>query len=1156
MSTDGITISITEDVTNVTVTEDVTTIDITPSVTTVEAKGIALGTAGAATATAYQNSNTNLAVGGTVAAALDDINTNGFNKNSDNTVDGDTTIAEGHKIIYSSTSPAYSALNLRNNNIVGVNKLQFNDAGFSEGIDWENIRISETNDGLTANAPGDLQIQFKQSEGVYARRLTVRDTGIDVVGTITFDGGTTSADLNFEDDVKASFGAGSDLEIFHKTSNNNSIIRELGGGSLSLQTNGSEITLWDYTNSQHMAQFVVGGEVNLRYNGSSKLRTADTGVDITGNLVVDTNTLYVDSTNNRVGIGTSTPSNQLTLKSTSAGDESGIRWDNGTESVKAYFNNGDANSDFFITYTGTNGPEVRFQHDGDIILNSGSDGKVGIGTNNPSTALDVTGTITGTAFSGPLTGDVTGNATTATTLETPRTISGVSFDGSSNITLDTDDIAEGTNKYYTESRIGTYISGLRYYGGINNTGNITNSGNISSAGNISSQATVSGANLTTTGYLRGPETFTIDPSAHGDNTGKVVIAGDLQVDGTTTTINSTTLTVDDKNIVLASGAADAAAANGAGITVDGSNASISYSNTQDGWSFNKSISVTGAFLDSSGESGSSGQALFSTGTGTQWAGVSTTLNVDADSGDTEAIAMLTENLDIAGGTAITTTTGDNSVTVALDDTAVTAGTYGGFKTLPQITVDAQGRITSASDYTGQVGEPGGISILTQYDAASINAGIGSTRVKFDNTDVEDVTELRISHTAKVRTGLSTFTTVNYESLFDDIVSISGSVKGYFHIYKESDPSIYATYKITAGSAFTGNNRYDLVHVASRMASGTTMFADDDPVIVSYSRAGDAADIDTHLGVSSASANEVLSWTGSAYDWVAQSGGIALTDISVSATEGTASGDGGIAYDNTTGVFTYTPPALLSIGTGATDAMAGNTTLADLGGQAALTFGIADTNAVKVDHDGVEDDDYAKFTANGLEGRSADEVKTDLSLNNVENTAISTFAGSANITTVGTIGSGTWQGTAIADTYISSASTWNGKQDALTFGIADTNAVKVDSDSVTDDEYARFTENGLESRSTSEVLSDIGAQPVLTEGAFADGDKTKLDNVELDDPEFDSVILDNQTALGENWTIEIDANNALVFKYGTDTRFKLTKEGNLTVEGNVTAYGNI
>ncbi len=49
----------------------------------------------------------------------------------------------------------------------------------------------------------------------------------------------------------------------------------------------------------------------------------------------------------------------------------------------------------------------------------------------------------------------------------------------------------------------------------------------------------------------------------------------------------------------------------------------------------------------------------------------------------------------------------------------------------------------------------------------------------------------------------------------------------------------------------------------------------------------------------------------------------------------------------------------------------------------------------------------------------------------------------------------------------------GAQASLTFGISNTNAVKIDSASVADDEFARFTANGLESRSTSEVLSDIG-----------------------------------------------------------------------------------
>ena len=52
--------------------------------------------------------------------------------------------------------------------------------------------------------------------------------------------------------------------------------------------------------------------------------------------------------------------------------------------------------------------------------------------------------------------------------------------------------------------------------------------------------------------------------------------------------------------------------------------------------------------------------------------------------------------------------------------------------------------------------------------------------------------------------------------------------------------------------------------------------------------------------------------------------------------------------------------------------------------------------------------------------------TDVGLSNVENTALSTWAGTANVTTLGPITTGTWQGTAIADSYVASASTWNGK----------------------------------------------------------------------------------------------------------------------------------
>lgn len=75
---------------------------------------------------------------------------------------------------------------------------------------------------------------------------------------------------------------------------------------------------------------------------------------------------------------------------------------------------------------------------------------------------------------------------------------------------------------------------------------------------------------------------------------------------------------------------------------------------------------------------------------------------------------------------------------------------------------------------------------------------------------------------------------------------------------------------------------------------------------------------------------------------------------------------------------------------------------------------------KLDSSGtIATNDYAKFDASGdLVGRSTSEVKSDLSLNNVENTALSTWPGTTNITTLGTITTGTWNGGVIADAYLS------------------------------------------------------------------------------------------------------------------------------------------
>ena len=55
------------------------------------------------------------------------------------------------------------------------------------------------------------------------------------------------------------------------------------------------------------------------------------------------------------------------------------------------------------------------------------------------------------------------------------------------------------------------------------------------------------------------------------------------------------------------------------------------------------------------------------------------------------------------------------------------------------------------------------------------------------------------------------------------------------------------------------------------------------------------------------------------------------------------------------------------------------------------------------------------------------AQSKVGLSNVENTALSTWTGSTNLATLGTITAGTWQGAAIGDAYISSAATWSSKQ---------------------------------------------------------------------------------------------------------------------------------
>ena len=110
-----------------------------------------------------------------------------------------------------------------------------------------------------------------------AAKIATTSTGIDVTGN-----------ANFADNGKAIFGAGSDLSIYHDGSH--SYIHDAGDGDLyvradddlRLQVRNSDDD--DWVNAVHLNS---GGETAIHYNGSKKLATTSTGVDITGNFTSD-----------------------------------------------------------------------------------------------------------------------------------------------------------------------------------------------------------------------------------------------------------------------------------------------------------------------------------------------------------------------------------------------------------------------------------------------------------------------------------------------------------------------------------------------------------------------------------------------------------------------------------------------------------------------------------------------------------------------------------------------------------------------------------------------------------------------------------------------------------------------------------------------------
>lgn len=172
-------------------------------------------------------------------------------------------------------------------------------------------------------------------------------------------------------------------------------------------------------------------------------------------------------------------------------------------------------------------------------------GSTSIALGATATTISGLSSVSSTSFVGAL----TGNASTATALQTARTINGVSFDGSANIVVTA---AAGT-------LTGTSLSSTV----------VTSS--LTSVGTLSSLTTSGDANIG----------------------GNAVITGNLTVNGTTTAVNSTTLTVTDKNIELGNVATPTdVTANGGGLTLHGTtDKTLNWVSTTPAWTSSENFDL-------------------------------------------------------------------------------------------------------------------------------------------------------------------------------------------------------------------------------------------------------------------------------------------------------------------------------------------------------------------------------------------------------------------------------------------------------------------------------------------------------------------------------------------------------------------------------------
>ena len=234
----------------------------------------------------------------------------------------------------------------------------------------------------------------------------------------------------------------------------------------------------------------------------------------------------------------------------------------------------------------------------------------------------------------------------------------------------------------------------------------------------------------------------------------------------------------------------------------------------------------------------------------------------------------------AGQITVTGGTGNNSnATLNLVATGVTAGIYGNATHSPRITVDTYGRISSV-DVVEVSGSGGGNASGLYFSNIHIS---GQTSIGADKAE-DDLTfagGLAIDATTDANNDTISFALNPTDAAanmsisgFSD-VDTSGITNGQALIWNSS------TNKFEAGNVSGGggsNVTLTSFSVTTATPSGNGSLTYDNAGVFTFTPADtstggiNTAGVDAHLNISGASTNDVLSWNGSDYVWVSQSGG--------------------------------------------------------------------------------------------------------------------------------------------------------------------------------------------------------------------------------------------------------------------------------------------